>query len=61
MRRYQLEIPVWRALGGLSEIEPEALRYVLAGDRTAVFIDTRDPEGPRANASRGHGICRGAA
>jgi rhodanese-related sulfurtransferase len=44
VRRYQLGIPVWRALGGLTEIEPEGLRYVLAGDRTAVFIDARDPE-----------------
>jgi rhodanese-related sulfurtransferase len=41
--RYQLGIPVWRALGGLTEIELEGLRYVLANDRTAVFIDARDP------------------
>jgi rhodanese-related sulfurtransferase len=44
VRRYQLGIPVWRSLGGLTEIELEGLRYMLAGDRTAVFIDTRDPE-----------------
>lgn len=44
VRRYQLGIPVWRALGGLTEIELEGLRYVLSGDRTAVFIDARDPE-----------------
>ena len=31
VRRYQLEIPVWRALGGLSEIELEGLRYVPRG------------------------------
>jgi rhodanese-related sulfurtransferase len=43
VRRYQLGIPVWRALGGLTEIELEGLRYVLANDRTAVFIDARDP------------------
>ena len=43
VRRYQLGIPVWRALGGLTEIEPEGLRYVLANDR-AVFIDARNPE-----------------
>jgi rhodanese-related sulfurtransferase len=42
-RRYQLGIPVWPALGGLTEIEVEGLRYVLADDRTAVFIDARDP------------------
>ena len=35
---------VWRALDGLTEIELEGVRYVLAGDRTAVFIDARDPE-----------------
>jgi hypothetical protein len=34
----------WRALGGLTEIELEGLRYVLASDRTAVFIDARDPK-----------------
>jgi rhodanese-related sulfurtransferase len=44
VRRYQLGIPAWRALGGLTEIELEGLRYVLAADRTAVFIDTRDSE-----------------
>jgi len=44
VRRYQLGIPVWRALGGLTEIELEGLRYVLVSDRTAVFIDARDPE-----------------
>ncbi len=44
VRRYQLGIPIWRALGGLIEIELEGLRYVLASDRTAVFIDARDPE-----------------
>jgi hypothetical protein len=44
VRRYQLGIPVWRALGGLTEIELEGLRYVLEGDRTAVFIDARDPK-----------------
>jgi hypothetical protein len=43
VRRYQLGIPVWRALGGLTALEPEGLRYVLAKDRTAVGIDARDP------------------
>jgi rhodanese-related sulfurtransferase len=42
VRRYQLGIPVWRALGGVTEIEPEGLRYVFANDRTAVVIDARD-------------------
>jgi rhodanese-related sulfurtransferase len=44
VRRYQLGIPIWRALGGLTEIEPEGLRYVVANDRTAVLIDTREAD-----------------
>lgn len=42
IRRYQLGIPVWRALGGLTEIEAEGLRHVVANDRTAVLIDARE-------------------
>ena len=41
VRRYQLGIPVWRALGGLTEIEPDGLRHVVANDRTTVLIDAR--------------------
>ena len=44
IRRYQLGIPVWRALVGVTVIEPEGVRYVLEKDRTAVFIDSREPE-----------------
>src|SRR5262249_58893426 len=42
VRRYQLGIPVWRALGGATQIELEALAYVHEMDRSAVFIDARD-------------------
>ncbi len=42
VRRYQLGIPVWRALGGVTQIELSGIRYVFANDRTAVFIDARD-------------------
>ena len=42
VRRYQLGIPVWRALGGVTEIEPEGLQLVAASDATAVFIDSRE-------------------
>ena len=42
VRRYQLGAPVWRAFGKIMVIEPEGVRYVLAGDRTAVFIDARE-------------------
>ena len=44
IRRYQLGIPVWRALGGLTEIEPDGLRHVVANDRTTVLIDAREAD-----------------
>lgn len=44
VRRYQLGIPVWRALGGLTEIEPDGLRHVITSDRTAVLIDAREAD-----------------
>jgi len=44
VRRYQLGIPVWRALGGLTEIELEGVQHVLQHDRTAVFLDARSAE-----------------
>lgn len=49
VRRYQLGIPVWRALGGVTEIEPAGLRYVLENDRTAVVIDAREAESSAAD------------
>lgn len=42
VRRYQLGIPVWRALGGVTQVEPDGIRQVVASDRTAVLIDARD-------------------
>jgi rhodanese-related sulfurtransferase len=44
VRRYQLGTPVWRALVGTMAMGIEGVRYVLAGDNTAAFIDTRTPE-----------------
>jgi rhodanese-related sulfurtransferase len=44
VRRYQLGIPVWRALVGVTEVELAGLLYVLKDDRTAVFLDVRSPE-----------------
>ena len=41
VRRYQLGMPVWRALGGVQQIELEALLEVLDRDRTAVLLDAR--------------------
>src|SRR2546428_12684879 len=37
-------MPVWRALGGITEIEAEGVQYVREKDQTAVWIDARDPE-----------------
>lgn len=42
VRRYQLGAPGWRAIGGAMETEPDALSY-LSKDKTAVWIDARDP------------------
>jgi len=42
VRRYQLGIPAWRALGGVTQVEKSALLTLLARDGTAVLIDARD-------------------
>jgi rhodanese-related sulfurtransferase len=47
VRRYQLGAPMWRALGGLMQVEKQALVELLAQDSTAVLIDARE----RASAS----------
>jgi rhodanese-related sulfurtransferase len=41
IRRYQLGLPVWRALGNTVQTDIAGLRYVMAGDRTAVYVDSR--------------------
>lgn len=41
VKRYQLGMPVWRALGGVSQIELDGAHYVSKGDQTAVWLDTR--------------------
>jgi len=53
VRRYQLGAPVWRALGGAMQIEIEGVRYVRAGDHTAVFFDARDAEAFKAGTIEG--------
>ena len=52
MRRYQLGIPAWRALGGVTQVEKSALLTLLARDGTAVLIDAREgtPRPRLANA-----------
>ena len=42
VRRYQLGIPVWRALGGVTQVEPDAIQRIVVSDRTAVLIDARE-------------------
>jgi rhodanese-related sulfurtransferase len=44
VRRYQLGVPTWRALVGLTQIELDGARYVFAGDKTAVWVDARSAE-----------------
>ena len=41
VRRYQLGIPIWRALNGPVEIELEGILRVYKIDRTALFFDAR--------------------
>jgi rhodanese-related sulfurtransferase len=41
VRRYQLGIPMWRALNGPVEIELEGILRVYNVDRTALFLDAR--------------------
>ncbi len=53
VRRYQLGIPVWRALGEPTEIEAAGLKHVADNDRTAVFVDVRDEAAFRAGSFPG--------
>ena len=53
VRRYQLGAPVWRALVGVMQIEPDGIRYVREGDKTAVFFDARSAEEFKAGTISG--------
>ena len=44
VRRYQLGIPVWRALGGPTAIGIDGIARIVQGDKTAVLIDSRSAE-----------------
>lgn len=44
VRRYQLGIPIWRALGGPTVIELGGIARILSADKTAVFLDVRSSE-----------------
>ena len=53
VRRYQLGAPVWRALVGVMQIEPDGIRYVRESDKTAVFFDARSAEEFKAGTISG--------
>lgn len=44
VRRYQLGMPVWRALGGPTVIELDGIVRIAKADQTAMFIDARPAE-----------------
>jgi rhodanese-related sulfurtransferase len=50
VRRYQLGMPVWRALGGVAQVELEGIAYALTNDRTTVIVDVREPAQFRAGS-----------
>lgn len=53
VRRYQLGLPVWRALGNTVQTDIAGMRYILADDRTAVLVDARPPEAFRKGSLPG--------
>lgn len=62
IRRYQLGLPVWRALGHTVQTDLAGLRYILAGDRTAVYVDARTKEAfARRSLPRAVNIRKGEA
>jgi rhodanese-related sulfurtransferase len=54
VRRYQLGITVWRALGQTVQTDLPGFDYIYRGDGTAVFVDSRTP------AEYARGTVRGA-
>lgn len=53
VRRYQLGIPAWRAAGGVCAIELDGIHHVVANDRTAVVVDSREAAEFRRATVRG--------
>ena len=43
VRRYQLGLPIWRALGGPTVIELEGILRIFKADQTIVYFDARPP------------------
>lgn len=44
LRRYQLGVPLWRALGNTVQTDIEGVRYIWSGDLTAIWVDARSRE-----------------
>jgi rhodanese-related sulfurtransferase len=44
VRRYQLGLPVWRALGNTVQTDLAGVRYIVSADQTAVWVDARSAE-----------------
>lgn len=53
IRRYQLGMPVWRALGGPTVVELEGIVRIHGRDQTAVFLDARSEEAFAAGSLSG--------
>jgi rhodanese-related sulfurtransferase len=49
VKRYQLGLPVWRALGNTVQTDLAGIQYAMGVDKTAVFVDARN----RADFERG--------
>jgi rhodanese-related sulfurtransferase len=49
VKRYQLGLPIWRALGNTVQTDLAGVQYVVGADKTAVFVDARS----RAEFERG--------
>jgi rhodanese-related sulfurtransferase len=51
VRRYQLGAPAWRSLGGVMQVEKDAMLRLLQQDATAVLVDAREEQGaaPKLN------------
>jgi rhodanese-related sulfurtransferase len=56
VRRYQLGIPTWRALGGVTQVEKDALTPLLKADGTAVLVDAREGDAGRARLPNARSI-----
>lgn len=57
VRRYQLGMPIWRALGGPTELELDGAARIYRGDQTAVFLDARSADDfNKGSLSRAHNL-----